>query len=308
MREMVLNHASVEAFDSGSKEASECLLDIASGMGQLVDCGTVGKVLWAAGSSHSILCQSGDTLCDVWLSLRRQHRDAYCFFGGLLNKSKFLDPEKLTPYEERTLPGGKGQPLIFTAIEDGVLIGFPSASRWDCDQTVVEFGELLPDGTLDEREEEVDQLTRSSHADSICDRHRLRVAQGMDNDPSRLWENRQDVFPHIQFGLDVEQHLKREANHLPQIIKKLNDLNQSGKEWAGAGGNEPPWKTKVTPESDRVRSNRGLWNQRYFRASSGTRELFEWHARFGSSGRIHLRFNTATRTIEVGYIGPHLPL
>ena len=308
MREMVLNHASVGAYDSSIRDASEHLRDVTIGMGQLIRCGAVGATVRIGDSWHETLCQLGYPLYDVWLEMRGLYRDEFRFFGGLIGKSKLLDSEQLTPYEDRTLSAGESLPLILAAIEDGVLIGFPSQPRWDSDQTVVEFDELLPDGTLDKREEEVDQLTRSSHAVSICGRHRSSIAERIGNDPIRLWENRQKVFPHIQFGLDVEQHLKREANHLPQIIKKLNDLNQSGKEWAKAEGNELSWKTKVTPESDRVRSNQDLQNRRYFRSSSGTRELFEWHARFGSSGRIHLRFNAATRTIEVGYIGPHLPL
>lgn len=307
MREMVLNHASVGVYDSSIRDASEHLRDVTVGMGQLVRCGAVGTTMRIASSGHEIL-QSGYSLYDVWVELQGRYRDESKFFGRLLGKSKSLDSEQLVPYEERTLPAGEGLPLIFAAIEDGVLIGFPSEPRWDCDQLVVEFDELRLDGNLDKRSEEIDQLTRASHAASICDRHWSSIAEGIDNDPIRLWENRQNIFSHLQFGLDVEQHLKREANHLPQIIKKLNDLNQSGKKWAEAGGNEPPWKTKVTPESDRVRSNQGLRNQRCFRTSSGTRELFEWHARFGSSGRIHLRFNAATRTIEIGYIGPHLPL
>ena len=42
-------------------------------------------------------------------------------------------------------------------------------------------------------------------------------------------------------------------------------------------------------------------------SSLGTRETFEWHARFGD-GRIHLRFDPQSREVEIGYIGPHLPL
>ena len=51
-----------------------------------------------------------------------------------------------------------------------------------------------------------------------------------------------------------------------------------------------------------------LREARRFRSSRGTRELFEWHARFGGNGRIHLRIDSTTREIEVGYIGHHLPL
>jgi hypothetical protein len=43
-------------------------------------------------------------------------------------------------------------------------------------------------------------------------------------------------------------------------------------------------------------------------SSQGTQKLFEWHARFGSSGRIHLRFDPSSYEVEIGYIGPHLPL
>ena len=304
---MILNHASVGAYDSSIRDASEHLRDITIGMGQLVRCGAVGATMRVANSGHEIL-QSGYPLYDVWIELQGRHRDEFKFFGRLLGKSKLLDSEQLIPYEERTLPAKDGLPLIFAAIEDGVLIGFPSEPRWDCDHLVVEFDELLPDGTLDKRSEEIDQLTRASHAASICDRHRSSIAEGIDNDPIRLWENRQNVFPHLQFGLDIEGQLANAANYLPVIIKKLESLNQSGKEWAETGGSMPPWKTSVSPESDGVMSSRALQRKRYFRSQSGSKELFEWHARFGSSGRIHLRFNVATRTIEVGYIGPHLPL
>ena len=54
-------------------------------------------------------------------------------------------------------------------------------------------------------------------------------------------------------------------------------------------------------------SNPTLHEARRFRSGGGTRVLFEWHARFGSAARIHLRFDARTREIEIGYIGVHLP-
>ena len=75
-----------------------------------------------------------------------------------------------------------------------------------------------------------------------------------------------------------------------------------------AGGATPRWKCNVTPESDSVMNNATLRESRRFGSHYGTRELFEWHARFGSGGRIHLRFNPHAREVEIGYIGQHLPL
>ena len=51
-----------------------------------------------------------------------------------------------------------------------------------------------------------------------------------------------------------------------------------------------------------------LREARRFRSVKGTRVIFEWHARFGSGGRIHLRFDAGVREVEVGYVGDHLPL
>ena len=63
----------------------------------------------------------------------------------------------------------------------------------------------------------------------------------------------------------------------------------------------------MTPESARVMQNPALREARCFRSGRGTMVLFEWHARFGSGARIHLRFDARTREIEIGYIGVHLP-
>ena len=73
-------------------------------------------------------------------------------------------------------------------------------------------------------------------------------------------------------------------------------------------GAAPPWTCKVTPESDRVMSHPSLREARRFRSGDGTPVLFEWHARFGSGGRIHLRFDASVREVEIGYVGGHLPL
>ena len=315
MREMILNHASVAAFHSDRVRASECLRDVVGGMRQLVVRGVVGATLRTARYWTDVWCEQGHySLGDVLRELQRQHREEHSYFVRLATKSPFLAEidqgtrDRSALCEERTLSEEEGQPLILSVLLDGVLIGFPSEVRWDCDHFDVEFFELLPDETFSSNSEEVDQLTRFVHADPICARHRSRIEAEVGNDPRRLWENRQDIFSHLQFGPDVEQNLVDEANHLPVIVKKLKSLDQAGKEWTEIGGAAPPWKTKVTLESTRVMSDQTLRNRRYFRSSSGSQELFQRHARFGGGGRIHLRLINETRIIEIGYIGPHLPL
>ena len=92
------------------------------------------------------------------------------------------------------------------------------------------------------------------------------------------------------------------------VVNRLADLDAAARDWRQTRGSLPQWKTKVTPESGTVMNNPALSKARRFRSVSGQSAIFDWHARFGNNGRIHLRIDPATTTIEVGYIGKHLPL
>ena len=312
MREMVLNHASVSVPCSNSAEISTWLRDLAAGMRQLLESEVVEKSLRNARNLYDTQCLPGYSLFNAYLELRsRGYREEFRFFMGLTDRQPLLieiDPhigDRFLACEEQTLPVPDGEPLVLCAIADWIVIGFPSAPIWDRDRITVCFNELLPDEKVKEASEEIDQLTRSAHAGPICDRHRERLLVG--SDPVTLWENRQAVFPYLAFGPDVESNLKGQAHLFSTIVGKLVALDRSAREWRDEDP-APPWKTNVTPESTLKMKNRSFQETRKFRSHRGTREIFEWHARFGDGGRIHLRFDPATKEVEVGYIGPHLPL
>ena len=164
---------------------------------------------------------------------------------------------------------------------------------------------MLTDATIGQASEEIDQLTRSRHAGPICDRHRDRIRAG--SGPVAYWENRGAIFPNLLFGPGVEENLKDSSHLFHTIIRKLVDLNRSAEEWQAMGGPVPRWRTRVSPESTERMKNAHFRAARRFRSHRGTVETFEWHARYGDSGRIHLRFDPETREVEIGYIGPHLP-
>ena len=130
----------------------------------------------------------------------------------------------------------------------------------------------------------------------------------MGSNPTKLWENRGIAFPNLVFGPDVQDNLTESANLLSTIVGKLKALDASARDWFDRGGSAPRWNTKVTSESRAVMTNPALREARRFRSHLGTREIFEWHARFGDHGRIHLRFDAESREVEIGYIGRHLPL
>ena len=309
MREMVLNHASLGSPDQHT--AVGWLKEVTVGMTMLVRDKIAEPALRMSQSHAEILCLSNWSLGDALQELRKGGaRDEYLFFVRLTSKVPLLcdiDHEvadRFRACEATTLPPEDGEPLVLCAITDGIAVGFPSDPVWDCDQLTIHFDELLLDESIGEASEIIDNLTRSAHVQPICERHRAGLRDQFPN-AAALWNGKERAFPNLIFGPEVEGHLAR-LNDLQVVVKRLASLNESASEWRG--GPMPPWKTKVTSESQSVMDDPHLREARRFRSHRGTRELFEWHARFGSRGRIHIRFDPRSLEVEIGYIGPHLPL
>lgn len=318
MREMVLNHASLPP--AGWRQTVNWLPEVADGMATLVRDGVAQATLRMCRSPHEIRYPDDRSLFDAYQELRqRGARDQYVFLMRLSTKVPLDDDLapgvadrfqmcEATMCEARELPPDDGAPLVLCAVTAAIAVSVPSEPVWDRARIRVAFDELLPDEAFGEADEEIDNLARSAHAPPICERHRERHRVHCSN-AADLWSRREQVFPRLAFGPDVEGHLAElNPGWFSTLVGRLADLDAAAAAWAVAGGDAPRWKTKVTPESGRLMCNPKLREARRFRSVSGARVLFEWHARFGSGGRIHLAFDARTRDIEVGYIGRHLPL
>ncbi len=285
---------------------------MASGMGQIVRQRGVLSSLRMAREPRETQCMPGYSLFDAFKTLQnRGYRDESMFLLRLAAKTPLLSDvgaeieDRFHACEEQTLPAGDGEPLVLCAIADWIAIGFPSDPIWDRDRITIRFSELLPDGMIGQASEEIDQLTRSLHAQPTCVRHRDRIRAG--TSPAAFWENREAIFPSLLFGPDVEDNIKASSHLFQTIMRRLSDLDRSAEVWQTKEGPAPRWRTKVSPESAEKMRHSAFRATRRFRSRSGMIETFEWHARYGSRGRIHLRFDPESREVEVGYIGPHLP-
>ena len=312
MREMVLNHASLSSPDLFS--ARKWLKETVIGMIKLTSHRVVNSTLRMSNPHYDILCLADRSLHDVLIELQRSgQKEEARFFSRLTTKSPLLSDvapdikDRFLACQGKNLSNNEGEPLLFCAIADGIAVGFPSDLIWDTDRITVSFEELSSDGNLSETSEIIDNLTRSIHADAILERSRqdfLKLTSLRE-----LWQARDNLFPNLMFGPDVENHLtKLDSSVLGVILKRLDSLNESAGEWLETGGAMPGWKCNVTPESASVNSNPQLRGARQFKSHRGTVEMFEWHTRFGNDGRIHLRFDPSLQEVEIGYIGWHLPL
>ena len=121
-----------------------------------------------------------------------------------------------------------------------------------------------------------------------------------------MWRLRNELFPNLLFGMDVEENLMEQARLLSRIVKCLKRLDCKAQKWK-LGGHSPGRWHGVTDESESVKNDPRMREARRFRSRTGERLLFLLHAKIGDF-RVHLREDDEiTRVIEIGYIGPHLP-
>ena len=316
MREMVLNHASLEA--PTQDIAADWLKNLILGLSQLVGAGVASATLRARYFPHEVLCLPERTLFDISLYLlQKGAHEEFRFFNTLNSKVPLLndpDPQAKARFlgcQHKTMSDQDGEPLLYCAIAGSVAVGFPSSQEWDLDLLTVAFDELMPNGTSEEWSEDIDNVARKQHAETIVERHRHEVREQILNsgNGNAIWNSKETAFPHLFFGRDVESHLS-EINHgeLGTLIRRLASLDEASAAWPLERAEAPPWNSKVTDENQSVKTNPRLREARRFRSNQGNQELFYWHARFGSHRRIHLRFDRTTFAVEIGYIGNHLPL
>ena len=308
MREMVLNHASLVSPDE--RTCLSWLEDLAVGVSILTKDNVVDSALRASVPPEEVWCLPNYSFRDAMYSLKATARDESAFLLRLTTKVPLfveLDAaikDQFLMCEASALSPGDGEPLLLCAILGWIAVSFPSKPDWERDTLIVRFRELLPDEEWREAQEAIDNLACTEHARHISDRNRAWSLSS--RTPVQQWDRRDEVFPHLLFGLDVDDTV-RKSGQLMAIVRRLQRLDKNVAAWQKIGGPMPPWSSDVTRESESTMNDPTLKSTRVFRSRDGTPKLFEWHAKFGNM-RIHLICDAASRTAEIGYIGPHLPL
>ncbi|QEI40038.1 hypothetical protein BMF77_00595 [Dolichospermum sp. UHCC 0315A] len=137
------------------------------------------------------------------------------------------------------------------------------------------------------------------HEEWIKNRLYDNINSGLD-----LWNNRKEIFPHLEFCDSVEKQLENINNGYPifqQIMKKLSELEEYSKKWISGTFNKDDFASKVTPESKSRLDN--FEKELTFECLDGEKRLFSWHIRM-TPGAWRLHFHPLKPTkIIIGYIG-----
>ncbi len=227
---MVLNHASLVPFDK--RRSLAWFKDMVLGINSLINM-RVCTVQQGLRMSHegettlySMLFSELDGMSNPAI------REEIQFLGSLASRSPLLKDvdddleDRFLRCQEKTLPQEDGKPLLFCALSDGIAIGFCSDEAWDRDELTVYFEELLPDETVVELSEAVDNLTRPRHAHVIYSRY-VDVLRRL-ADRAVLWGARDELFSSLKFLPEVEGQLMNLDSTAWIRVAKAFDQMESG--------------------------------------------------------------------------------
>jgi hypothetical protein len=160
-----------------------------------------------------------------------------------------------------------------------------------------EDGELL---------EEIIEVRHASNRNHIIQHQEWikRLLTNNINSGLTLWNNREEIFPHLEFCYSLEKQLENINNNHPmlqQIMKKLFELEEYSKRWTSGTFNKDDLASKATPESESRLQK--FEKELTFECFDGEKRLFSWHIRM-TPGAWRLHFHPLKPTkIIIGYIG-----
>lgn len=312
MTEFTLNHMSFSYKNESRSQIAIELCDLVRGITSLVRHQVSLPTLRTSFHWYEINCTQDYNALDILLEMQNQgYREEYEVLISISTKLPLISDEEIDlknrflNTENLELDNNDGAPLLLCAISGCIAVSLPSEKRWDRSQLKVNFEELTDNDEISEHSSDIDNIAREIHASEIIERFRRRFID--EPKPSEIWQNRSVIFPCLTFGLDVERNLHREANRLSDITEKLWELNETAQEWANTSGSSPRWRTSISNESVSVKNHPMRERERTFKSVNGMTKTYYLHMKIGSR-RIHFDTDGTTRTIEIGYIGPHLPL
>ncbi len=307
MREAVLNSACISSCFTNLAEATEFTADLERGFASLVRAGHLLQQLRMHSPSSEVVVAPGVSLHDVFRELCRRGPDTGRFLMRLLAKFPIEDDvtdEELAALLELDVAGHPGcyALLLCWHSRDRVCATLSSEPRWrmsPLEITAHKHGEP-----------EVDRVLRPVRNFFSLDSANALLAEFNDElfstiEPLDLWQRRADLFPDLDFAPSVEDDLAVLSEPVfRQALFRLQELCSASNEWRTSNAAIPKYLSKVTGESDSTMQQFG--RDRIFRSCSGKNEVFELHARLQDGHRLHLREVSATKRIEIGYVGKHL--
>lgn len=193
---------------------------------------------------------------------------------------------------------------LFVAFSlSGLAVSLSSDKRWD--SAFIELEKCWLDSTdVQSCIVTVLHASRTDHLDTHCDWLRRHEPPPPTNGVE-LWENRDWLFPKLDFCESVEDQIKTlrsDDQSFRAIARGLHDLQNYCAAWDTQNFDI----RRLNNASGESESTLQMYlAERTFQCPDGERRLFSWHLKRGDM-RIHFFDLPESKRILVGYVGGHL--
>lgn len=305
MREFVLNDVCL----GGSftiEEAVALVIDIERGLAQLISEGHGLPSMRLTASIGEVLISPGVTLADVLMHLVR-HTTSGRLLLSMATKypvENDLDDGEFAALVEWEIPAHPlSLSLVLCARSGRITVTLSDDSIWTVDPITLAI-KTDPTAPHVLTAFAIDNVFSAASAEALSGR--LNAAFVETAKPVDLWASRVRLFPHLDFAPSVEGDLANlGAMQYASAVSRLREIEKAVGCWNPCEAS-PTYLSKVTGESGPTMAKYGGY--RVFRSINGSNETFELHARLAGGFRLHLREIVSARRVEVGYVGPHLPI
>ena len=203
-------------------------------------------------------------------------------------------------YDDRETAGLGLAYLLATA-----AVSLRSAERWGRVHLRLRHTWIDADEVVRSQEVATLNIADRNQAEQVNNELRKSARKELTGDPTGLAGRKQECFPHLAFGVDVDDQLSvLSGDVIELVIGKLIVLDGAVRDWR-RDRTQAPVLPSVHTESESTMRRYG--NQRIFRDVSGVDKEYRLHAMVGFAYRIHLVIDRRNRALEIGYIGKHLP-
>jgi hypothetical protein len=307
VRETVLNSACISGSIPSIDEAAVLVSDVESGIAALIFAGYALSQMRLHVSVSEIGLAVGTTLYDTLIHLVKTTSDKGRLVLSMATKfpvEEDLEDDAFAALVEWRLPQHPDcLPLLLCACSGRLAVSLTNDPTWQIDPLPLE---LVKDPTQPGIVEIVNVDNIYSQAGTKALIERLKGNEFNAITPSDLWGKRNVYFPHLDFAPRVHKDLTNLGDYFTSAADRLMKIEKATALWAVTGGPSPTYLSKVTGESAATMNKYGSY--RVFTSCDGHEAVFEKHARLPDGMRLHLRELPSSLRVEIGYIGPHLPI
>lgn len=254
-----------------------------------------------------------------WLSDREVDRDIKAYFLKITTKTDLLDNiedevkncfylSEFWPSNIDYVNGRKddARGLGLAYLLNTVAVSLTSEECWKIVRVPLQHIRLTLNGNEEEKNVESLNISQSGQAKCVLDILLKRDQTILKNNPEDFMNSKRHCFPDLRFGLNINDQIsKLPLKIYVQIIAKLILINDAVRDWRRTSNQLEPVLPNISGEGKTTMQKFGV--QRRFDDSKGNLQAFELHAKVGSQYRIHFRIDKQEKSIEIGYIGKHLP-